>query len=376
MPLEALISADSHVMEPADLWEGKLGSQFGEKIPRRIKNHKGLTGEFLVFQTNHGEVPIYTTKQFVEAAGGSPEMSLAGHDPAQRIKCQEKDRLIAEVLYPTYGLFVLNLKDSKAMMACCEVYNDWIANYCSYNPERLIGIAMTPPMVDVDWAVNELQRVAKMGIRGTTINSVPLPGYPPYRDRRYDRFWKTAEELSIPITLHALTGGLPDPLTFVFRTNEEKEHGLGAWVRLYEDITVMLSNDFIGGRIFDRYPRLKVVTGEYEVSWVPYFMFRLDQAWQLVGNFYGLEPLKKGRVSDYIKENMYHGFVDDPHAASAAQALGSDIIMWGSDFPHPRNPYPNSLEVVKNVLKALPDEDQEKLAWKNAAKLYNISLAR
>ena len=52
--------------------------------------------------------------------------------------------------------------------------------------------------------------------------------------------------------------------------------------------------------------------------------------------------------------------------------LGVDTIMWASDYPHPDSTWPESLEVVDKHFQGLPDEDKQKIVWKNAAKLYNL----
>ena len=43
---ERIISADSHVMEPYDLWWKPLGQKFGDRTPRLLDEYRGRQGSF------------------------------------------------------------------------------------------------------------------------------------------------------------------------------------------------------------------------------------------------------------------------------------------------------------------------------------------
>ena len=42
-----VISADSHMMEPADLWETRLDNKFRDRAPKVIKNERGSGYQFV-----------------------------------------------------------------------------------------------------------------------------------------------------------------------------------------------------------------------------------------------------------------------------------------------------------------------------------------
>ena len=98
-----VISAYSHVMEPADFWEKRLDQKYRDNAPRVVpkRNGKGY-----------------------EAARPS------GWDPAARLKDQDVDDVCAAVLYPTLGMPLFQLKDEALQRACFRVYNDWAAEFC------------------------------------------------------------------------------------------------------------------------------------------------------------------------------------------------------------------------------------------------------
>ena len=113
------------------------------------------------------------------------------------------DGVAGEVLYPSQGLFYFKVADTQLMSAIFRAYNDWLAEFCRTNPERLKGIAMIN-LDNVQDGIKELERTAKMGFAGAMITEYPL------EDRRYDQpeyepFWAAAQALGMPLSLHTAT---------------------------------------------------------------------------------------------------------------------------------------------------------------------------
>ena len=141
---EILISADSHVMEPANILKDRVPKAYRESAP-------------LFPQLKLGE-------SFQAHPGGS--------NASERIKEMRVDGVSAEVLYPTYLLSHFGMDDARLQQACFRAYNDWLLEYCQVAPERLIGIAAIS-VYDIDAAVLELERCAKAGMKGSIIWQAP-----------------------------------------------------------------------------------------------------------------------------------------------------------------------------------------------------------
>ena len=106
-----LISADSHVSEPPDLWAERVDRQYRDRAPRLVVNPPGLEGAYFLYE-GYAPHPIGIGL----AAGKSPQ-ELAefltkatyadarpgGWDPAERLKDNERDGVEADVLYTTLG---------------------------------------------------------------------------------------------------------------------------------------------------------------------------------------------------------------------------------------------------------------------------------
>jgi predicted TIM-barrel fold metal-dependent hydrolase len=361
-------------MEPLDLWWNALGQKFGDRTPRVLNEYQGEKGTFFYSGYQGGPVnkirenTTETEAAAVEAADRGFE--ACGYDPAVRVKFQEEAGITAEAMNSTRLLAVMRNPDIEVKHASAEVFNDWEAEFCSYSPKRLLGISVIP-MHDIGWAMKELERTTKKGLVGPMINCVAPEGSPPFRDPIYDRFWSLAEEAGAPITLHLLTGRALDPLPLAaLQTPEEREEDPGMWVELFNEIQGGLTNDFIFGGILDRHPKLKIVCSEFEMSWIPGLMARLDQAQAVASDLFITSP--KEKASDYFRTRIYHGFIDDPMAQYSIPVVGADKVLWGSDFPHIRSIGLEAQGAVAKLLETLPAEEQKLVLGENAAKVFNL----
>ena len=361
---QRVISADSHINEPYDLYWNALGDRFGEQTPRVIQEYKGQSGKFWFGGRN--VIKLHDVEKDVE----SRYRLDVGYVPQIRQRFQEEAVIEAEVLNPgSIGGILGNPENSGELKrACFEVYHDWMAEFISFDPNRFIGVAVIPIYDDVGKAVADLEKYGKKGLRTALIRFQPPEGRPPLRDPIYDPFWAAAQDLGVVISLHIGGGGTPDPLHA--HTPREQEEGPGRMIAIDYEIMGVLANEFIFGAILDRFPRLKLVCSEFEISWIPSFMSRLDQIQQDYAHRMPIPKLEM-QASDYMRQRIYHGFIDDPYALPILPLMGSDAVVWGSDFPHIRSVALNTQEHLANLLNGIPRDDQEKIVGANAARLWD-----
>ncbi len=365
-----IISADSHMMEPADLWVERLDKRFQDRAPRVVKN-EGKPGYSFVapgirpFPVAGGfgigksgeELKEHLTKGY-EAARPS------GWDPAERLKDQDIDGVEAEVLYTTLGMPLFALSDAELQQACFRVYNDWVAEFASYNPKRLIPIALIS-LEDVQEGVKELERCAKMGLRGAMIWGSP-PKERPYSSPEYDPFWAAAQDLQMPLSLHIITGkGKESEVEAFFAAPSE------GYMNVLHEVQRSLANIIFGG-VLERFPKLNIVSAENDTGWLPHFMYRMDHAYE---KFHALEkqrlPMKP---SEYVRRQLWATFQDDPIGPATYKFFGEDSYMWASDFPHTDSTWPNSRRVIERDFAGVPEEVTRKIVFENASRLYHIDL--
>jgi len=148
MTQSKVISADSHVMEPADFWETRLDQKYRDNAPRVVPKRNGKGYVFIAPEVNPfpvagGFAAGRSGDELTDFMGKGYEAARpSGWDPAARLKDQDVDGVCAEVLFPTLGMPLFQLKDDELQRACFRVYNDWAAQFCSYNPKRLVGAAL------------------------------------------------------------------------------------------------------------------------------------------------------------------------------------------------------------------------------------------
>ena len=282
---EVLISSDSHVMEPPNTVKERVAPSFREQAPLFPQLKVGES-----FQTHPG-----------------------GSDPTCRIKEMETDGLSAEVLYPTNLLPHFAMDDAKLQEACFRAYNDWLIDYCKVAPNRLIGIGAIS-VYDIDGAVKELERCAKAGLKGSIIWQAPHPDLP-FHSEHYNKFWAASQDLNMPVNLHILTGhGYHKETVFGNKRTGVEAYRGSVNLKLKEIIDAFFELIFYG--VLDRYPKLRFVSVENEIGWMPFML----QQWDYYYNrFKGVNPppITKN-PSEYFNRQIYGTFFGIPRRGIAS----------------------------------------------------------
>ena len=123
--------------------------------------------------------------------------------------------------------------------------------------------------------------------------------------------------------------------------------------------------------VFARHPKLRVAFLEANCSWLPWLLWRLDEAWELDGDVFA--PDLKMKPSEYWYRQCYATYQTDPVGIRLLDLLGEDNVMWGSDYPHPDGIWPDSQEFLERELSGVSAEARRKITRDNAMKLYRLS---
>ncbi len=364
-----LISADSHFVEPPSMWAERMDKKFRDRAPRTVKGLNGRDGEWFVCEN----ITPMSVAGFFGAGVPSPDLpehSKKGFDEAPksvwdaayRIADQDRDGVQAEVIYTSMGMPLFGLDDAELRYSCFRAFNGWATEYCSYDPKRLVPLGLIT-LEDIPLAVDELQRIAKQGMRGAMIWAEP-PDDRPYSHPDYEPFWAAAQDLNMPLSLHILTARSG--------TGANQASGKGfllSLATLHHQIERSISEMVYGG-VLEKFPSLKIVSAENDVGWMAYLMYRLDIVQRRLGALGNMDlPL---RASDYVKRQVYATFIADPVFVDSLHRYGPDNTMWSSDYPHTAATFPRSQEIVKKRLGALPEEDLHKIVYGTAARVYGL----
>jgi predicted TIM-barrel fold metal-dependent hydrolase len=369
MPQYKLISADSHVNEPPDLWATRVDTQYRERAPRLALDIPGKEGAYFLYE---GYAPHPIGIGF--GAGKSPEelkefltkatyadARAGGWDPAERMKDNAVDGVEADVLYTTLGFRIFWLKDPDLQADCFRVYNDWLAEFCSYAPNKMAGLAMIS-LYDPKAGARELERCAKLGLKGAMIWCSP-PKDQPYSSDIYDPFWAAAEEMKMPVSLHAITGMGES------QTSLSERYMLSTVIS--HEVEKSLSTLIFTG-VLDRFPKLQIVSAENNIGWLPYYLQRMDRVAARSRASAGFTMQLK--PSEYFQRQIWATYIDDYVGVQTRNFVGVDRIMWSSDYPHQASTWPHSQDVVARDFKDATQEDIFKITRGNVSRLYGFEL--
>ena len=282
--------------------------------------------------------------------------------PELRLQDQERDGIQAEVIYGVLGSGN-RLKDHEAAIEFYRIYNDWLANFCSYDRKRFIGLASIPSH-DVEAAVAATREVSKLGLGGLDFHVAHdmTPLWEPY----WDPFWKIAAETDMPVHFHSIG----TPPTAPLRPNipeSLKEANRAAWLAGFQSYLATLLAAIICGGALERFPNLRIVLGESGIGWIPYVLDRLDVSYNRFKNL----PLKM-KPSDYWRRQCRATFQNDRIGTKLLDDMGVENVMWSSDYPHSDGVFPDSQEHIKRQFGHLPNTIQHKVICENASKFYGL----
>ena len=376
MAVTPLISSDSHIIEPPDLWTERIDGAYRERAPRVVHEESGdwwyIDGKrsmsFLGVQTGD-RFEKDATELTIEARW--EDVRAGAYDPARYLAENEQDGVMASVLYPSEALLAYSIPDSTLCSATMRAYNDFIAEFSSADSARLKGIALVN-IDDPNEAVSELKRCRDKGLAGAMITVLP-PGDRPYDHDMYEPFWAASVDLDMPLSMHVATGRQvlsADP--------DQKEVRQVSEAAFYlQDHFVRKSlGEMIFSGVFERHPKLRVGSIEHEVSWVPFFLFQMDYCYTdrpLRGDWHRFSP---GVLpSDFFKQNCFVSFQEDRVGVRVRDTFGVEALMWGSDYPHTESTFPRSREITSEILRDVPEAEQALILRDNVARLYGFDVA-
>jgi predicted TIM-barrel fold metal-dependent hydrolase len=370
-----ILSSDSHVFEPPDLWTKRIDAGFRDRAPRmqRIDGADQLVVEADQVISGIGLISNagarFEAPETISGQGRFEDVPRGGYDPDQHLADMRLDGVAGEVLYPSQGLFYFRVTDTPLMSAIFRAYNDWLAEFCRRDPARLKGIAMVN-LDDVADGIRELERAARLGLAGAMITEYPLE-HRRYDQPEYEPFWAAAASLGMPLSLHTAT------------RRQGKIRGAGektlrdASSRSTKAFYPALSLcDMIFSGVFERHPALTLAIVEFELSWAPNILASMDYTYR-ERHGEAIYRFKGGmRPSDFFHRNVVLSFQEDAIGIRLRDVIGVDNMMWGSDYPHSESTFPRSRKILEDILAGVPDDEGAKIAGANTARVYRFDVAR
>lgn len=349
-----LISADSHVFEPLDLWQSRLPAALRDRAPRLV--------------ARDGEMRLVMEGMPPRRMGGAPKKDEAeshhgtpgGSDPSARLRDLADDGVSAEVIYPTLGLFLYMIPDPVLQLACARVYNDWCAEMFFDRRDVFVPSAIVP-VLDAADAVAELERCLALGFRSATLPT-HAPDHARWNSDSHGPLWRAAASARVPLSFHVGTG-----------TSPTTERGPGGAVINYVYVGIGAQQAvayFVAGGVLARHPDLHVVMVESGAGWLGWLVERMDEAY--AEHEHWVSPKLDAQPSDYVRRQVHVTLGADRAPINNREITGVEPLMWASDYPHPEGTWPESQAVVERIFEGVPDHEVDAIAGLNAKALYQL----
>ena len=370
-----VLDCDIHVIEPPDLWEQYLDPAFRDRAPTAPEpgSQAWLTmhGKALPAGADTPERTAamerrYTAPERLERflQRGEDELHELAHGTTSAgiLKAMDTEGIDVAVTFRTKAAHVIAFDDQDPVLsgALCRAFNRWLAELCAAHPHRL-KLGAQVPLQDAGAAVAE----AEHALDELDATTLVLPSHQvngrALSDPHYDPLWKLAEERGVAVSFHGIQASYTDQmLANRYPENPMLGHAAGHPVELMLSLGAVLT-----GGVATRFPRLRFAFLEGNCSWLPWWLWALDERWEKWGDRSHPSPSELFRRQCWVATE-----VDEPFLPAVIDAIGDDNLVLSSDWPHDDSAYPHAIESFLDL--DLPEPSSRKILWDNCARLYGI----
>ncbi len=288
-----MVSADGHVQEPGNLWLTRMDKKYVERVPGYVADKKGNQ-----YQTTEGFRPLRIRN--IKFEGEDALRNASGKTPEERIADLTADGVDCEILFPNKGLTIWATPDAEFSQAMCRVFNEWAWEMFGPYNDRLAPMACVAA-ADIEGAIAEIQRCAKLGFRGLSLPCKPVWGPPDhaavnYNLPEFDPVWACIADVKLPVTFHVSTGR--DPRTSRGNGGAVINYAVHSLAPTMEPIANLCASG-----VLDRFPTLRFGSVEAGIGWVAWALAAMDEA---VHKHHMLaRPKLKILPSEYFKQKGF-----------------------------------------------------------------------
>ncbi|MGH7846824.1 MAG: amidohydrolase family protein, partial [Candidatus Binatia bacterium] len=339
------ISADDHVQEHREVWTRRLSrTKWGDRIPQLRRLEDG-TESWVVDGRKLHLRGVARAGALMADRSREPihwdEIPKAAYDPKERLKAMDADGVDYSVLYPSIagvaGETFGRITDAEFELACVQAYNDWLIEEWASASPRFIPQCIVP-IFPAEATVAEIKRAVAKGHRGVIYPAVPmeLRDVPHINESVYDPVWATCQDLGVPVCFHA---GASQAIQIQPYAGYSEEIASAFQAITQPVSTVSVVVNLLVSRVLMRYPNLKIVFGESALGWGAYLLEYTD--FQAKGDRLHLEgyDLTPGQL---FQRQCYLVGWYDRGSLQTRHFIGSENILWATNFPLSTSTWPNS----------------------------------
>lgn len=379
-----IISADTHITEPPDIWKNHLPEKLQEHAPKLVKDHEGGDAWMFAGATNPDPIGLTTTpgKRFEEYRWHGvtyDSVRPACYNGKARLEDMDIDGVDAEIIFPpqrTIGHWLGNA-DDELVHAGVDAYNSFAFDEFTADPKRQFPMYQIPS-TGIDNAVRYVRKAKDKGAKGVVISCWPSGG--DALSAEDDKFWAALVDAQLPLTIHislvgrearkkAQAAGSSATAGVKKGAPNANARAIGGMAGVFSAVPPTIGSLCYQG-VFDRFPDLKVLLIETGVGWIPHFMEQLDDRyWRNRG--WGEITIKEP-PSYYWRKNFAATFIMDVVGLSIRHAVGVENMMWSTDYPHHGCDWPYSRKVIDETFVGIDAEERHKILAGNAVRHWNL----
>jgi uncharacterized protein len=376
-----VMDSDLHTMEPDGLWEQYLEEPFRKFAPRferrqdQAPNQPSLhVGDLVIGEFGKRAAARAAGLELHQrAVQRHPHNAVAmarGYDAETHLMAMDIEGIDVGVLYGTRGRQVQmhDGLDPEVAAALARAHNNWTRDYCTLDPKRL-RFAAQLPFHDPALAAREARRaVRELGAVAVIGNPNPINGRH-IHDPQFEVLWDTIEELGVPVGFHP-TGqsSLRDDIA---RRMLDHPNGrlIGSAARNPMELMLAFASLAAGG-VLERHPGLRCAFLEGTCGWVPWWLWRLDEAHEKFGP--GSDVQLSRKPSEYFHRQCFVATdADEVVLKQVIEAIGDDAIVVSTDYPHSDGLFPDAINEFV-VLPGVSEASKRRILWDNCARLYRL----
>jgi predicted TIM-barrel fold metal-dependent hydrolase len=379
----AVADVDSHIIEPADLWTSRVSSRWGDLVPHVRLHERRQEDYWYVGDRKLYGVGAFAQARWPEFPPSHPRRLSEAFEPALDAKARlaylDEVGVHYQLLYPNilgfHSHVFLNHMPPELATECVLAYNDWLAEWCSADPSRLVPMMMLP-FWDIDVSVAEMRRAHELGHKGVLFAArYDKVGLPRLVDDHWEPLLGQAQEMGLSMNFHVGFLNSPDDLKGAVDQSRKldftKESSLVLLGNAQNIAEVVLSG------VCHRYPDLNFVSVENGAGWLPFLAESMDWQWLNVGAHKDYPD--RLLPSEYLYRQVYGMFWFEREAVRSVIDQLADNLMFETDFPHatslspgPASESPSPRDVVEAALGDMPDEVVGKVLQHTATRLYHL----
>ncbi len=367
-----IISVDDHLVEPPDMFEGRLPSALQSRAPKVITNERGhevweFEGQTFTQVGMNAVAGREKSMKNLEPTKFS-DMRAGCWDIHERVRDMDLNGVWASVNFPSMitgfcGRVFAQAEDQELGWATTQAWNDWLHDeWWSPYPERIVPMGITF-LADPEKGAAEIRRNAARGFTAVTLPERPHRiGFPSLFSGYWDPIIEACAETDTVITLHVgSSGGYESP-------PDVPSLQLGA--TMFGQLSLAACAEWLWSGYPLRHPELKIAMSEGGIGWVAMLLDRLDNIVDRSGYGLGWDV----RPAEVLKRNFWFCTIDDPSTISTRHRIGVENIMFETDYPHGDGTWPDTQDVVEQVYGGLPADELRMILCENAAKLFRHPL--